>query len=87
MTAMKIKIYILDMPRAGFLEENFNKSLGKTAEIIKCIYLRKFFNYKKKNKTTNQQEAHGAHCSPERQLQSTNTFEQSYDYTVRLIKR
>ena len=33
------------------------------------------------------QEAHGPHGSPEKQFQSINTFLQSYDYTITLIKR
>ena len=35
------------------------------------------------------QEVHGPHCSPEKQftLLSVNTFAQSFDYTITLIKR
>ena len=36
---------------------------------------------------SNKQEAHGPHHSPEKQFQSINTFMQSYDYTITLIKR
>ena len=33
------------------------------------------------------QEAHGPHHSHENQFSSKNTFEQSYDYIITLIKR
>ena len=36
---------------------------------------------------TVKQDAHGQYCSPEKQSQSINTFVQSYDYTIMLIKR
>ena len=35
----------------------------------------------------NKLEAHGSHCSSEKQFQSINTFAQRYDYTITLIKR
>ena len=33
------------------------------------------------------QEAHGPYSSTDKQFQSINTFAQSYDYTIRLIKK
>ena len=42
-----------------------------------------------KNQTTCKQEAHGPHCSSETQIQSINTFAQSYNiyYIITLIER